>query len=363
MSRAAVATINLGALEHNLTIARQAAPNCKIIAVIKANAYGHGLIPVANALAGVDAFAVAHFEEAIALRKQFADKHILLLQGYADEIELALLLSQHIQPVVHSIEQVALLEKIGNKHPDDSFVVWLKLNTGMNRLGLSADEFDECWARLNAIPCLQNNIGIMSHFANADVVEHPGNEQQLQLFSSATSSMKAEKSMANSAAILSMKNSHYHWVRPGIMLYGASPFVDRKAVDDGLRPVMNLRARIIAVNKIKKGQAVGYGSSWQAGNDTLIAVVGIGYGDGYPRHVAENTPVLIQGRRYPIVGRVSMDMICVDLGQQTTIKTGDEVLLWGDNLPIEEIAEKASTISYELLCQITPRVKMVYQDK
>jgi len=359
MSRVAVATIDLTVLKHNLLQVRKAAPHSKILAVIKANAYGHGLLPVAESLLDVDAFAVAHFEEAVALRQAFPEKQIVLLQGYADDVELALLLSQQIQPVIHSLAQIDLLEEFAFKNPSRKISVWLKLDTGMHRLGVTEDEFDECWARLNRIESLCDNVKLMSHFANADDVQHASNQQQSQLFNKLTASLTCEKSLSNSAALLSRPQDHYQWVRPGIMLYGVSPFSDGSPLADGLRPVMRLSARVIAVRHVKKAQAVGYGSCWRASEDTNIAVVGIGYGDGYPRHIAKNTPVLIKGKRYPIVGRVSMDMICIDTGQDV-FKMGDEVLLWGKDLPVEEIAKKASTIAYELLCQVTPRVNFVY---
>jgi len=362
MSRVAVAFINLGSLKHNLSVVRKAATKSKILAVIKANAYGHGLLKVAESLFDADAFAVAHFEEAVALREKFPEKTIVLLQGYADEVELTLLLSQYVQPVIHAAIQIDFLENIALKNPLEKFTVWLKVDTGMNRLGISTDEFADCWARLNAIPGLRGNIKIMSHYANADVPAHLSNHKQSQLFERITSSLDCEKSLSNSAALLSCKENQYQWVRPGIMLYGVSPFVNGTASENSLRPVMSLSSRIIAINKVIKGQTVGYGSSWEASLDTNIAVVGIGYGDGYPRHVVEDTPVLINGKRYPIVGRVSMDMICVDVGEKTQLQIGDDVLLWGEGLPVEEIAHKASTIAYELLCQITARVKYVYVD-
>lgn len=361
MSRVAVATIHVAALKNNLSLVKKAAPQAKIMAVIKADAYGHGLLPVAQALnKDVDAFVVAHFEEAITLRSQLPEKNIVLLQGYADEIELALLLSHRIQPVIHCAEQIDLLASFVAKNPSEKLSVWLKLDTGMHRLGVSADDFESCWGRLNEMPTVRGNVNVMSHFANADDIAHESNEQQSALFKKITTSLLCEKSMSNSAGLLSRQKDHYQWVRPGIMLYGVSPFCDGSALANNLQPVMNLSSRVIAVTKVKKTQSVGYGSCWTASVDTNVAVVGIGYGDGYPRHVADNTPVLINGKRYPIIGRVSMDMICVDVGQDVC-KMGDHVLLWGAGLPVEEIAEKASTIAYELLCQVTARVHFVYE--
>jgi len=367
MSRVAQALIKLDALKHNLSVARQAAPESNILAVIKANAYGHGLLAVAHALSSADAFAVAHFEEAVTLREKFPKKTIVLLQGFADEIELTLLLSQFIQPVIHSPEQINWLEKFAAQNRDETFSVWLKVDTGMHRLGVSVNDFEQCWIRLNAIEGLKGRVKLMSHFANADVINHPTNVDQSRLFFDLGESLtaekgeKVEKSLVNSAGLLSRADDFYQWVRPGIMLYGVSPFENGSALEFDLQPVMNLSSRIIAINTLSKGQTVGYGSCWRAPASTCIAVVGIGYGDGYPRHIAENTPVLIEGKRYPIVGRVSMDMITVNLGIDGTVNVGDKVLLWGEGLPVEEISLKASTIAYELLCQVTARVKFVYQ--
>ena len=202
---------------------------------------------------------------------------------------------------------------------------------------------------------------LVLHFANSDVVAHASNDRQSELFKKIASPLECEKSLSNSAALLSRNSDHYQWVRPGIMLYGVSPFRDSSALKNNLRPVMNLSSRIIAITKVNKGQTIGYGSCWQAAEDSNIAVIGIGYGDGYPRHISDETPVLIDGKRFPVVGRVSMDMICVNLGQNTSHKVGDEVLLWGEGLPVEEIAAKASTIAYELLCQVTARVNFIYE--
>lgn len=359
MSRVATATISLNALRHNLSIVRELVPQSKILAVIKADAYGHGLLTVAKALNEADGFAVAHFEEAVTIRQQHKDKLIVLLQGFADEIELVLLLSQYVEPVIHSLYQIDILEKVSLPKATP---VWLKLDTGMNRLGINLDDFDQVWARLNEIPEIKGNIKIMSHFANADDLDSTSTMDQLALYKSKVSHLSVPKSVANSAGILAWPESYFDWVRPGVMLYGVSPFPGKKGSDHGLQLVMTLKSRIIAINKIKKSQAVGYGSCWRAEQDTSIAVIGCGYGDGYPRHVAEHTPVMINNKTYPIVGRVSMDMICVNLGESHSIQVGEEAILWGDGLAVEHIAEKANTIAYELLCQVTSRVKLIEVD-
>jgi len=354
MSRVAAAIIDLGALRHNLSIVRKNAPHSKILAVIKANAYGHGLEMMAKALTKADGFAVAHYEEAIAIRKIHTKKPVVLLQGFADEVELALLLSHSIEPVIHSFYQIDILEKL---ELPDATSVWLKVDTGMNRLGIARAKMLTAWQRLNMIESLQGRVKIMSHFANADNKNHAGTEEQISLFQTLTKECNTEKSLANSAGLLHWPESQLDWVRPGIMLYGISPFDNESAASLGLMPVMTLKSRIIAINHIQKNESIGYGHIWTAKQNTSIAVVGIGYGDGYPRHIKENTPVLINNIRYQIVGRVSMDMLCVELNDDRKINVGDEVVLWGEGLPVEEIAKQAGTIAYELLCHVTPRVK------
>ena len=374
MSRVATAIISINALKHNLSIVRQAAPQSKILAVIKANAYGHGMLTVAAALQEVDAFAVAHVEGAEVLRQHYENKPIVLLQGFSDEAELALLFSLRIEPVIHSMYQVDLLETfcLSKKCPvSDDFRVWLKIESSMNRLGVPSEKLEEIWSRLNKIPQLKNNIQLMSHFANADDVNNSDTQKQIELFNQVTLKFHTEKSLANSAGLMAWPSSHYQWVRPGIMLYGVSPFLNKQASDHDLKPVMTFQTTIIAINELKKSEAVGYGSNWQAEEDTQIAVISCGYGDGYPRHIANGTLVLINDQYYPIVGTVSMDMICVDIGlpkkgllqkgslqneEPHQINIGDSVTLWGDGLPVEQIASKAGTIAYELLCQVTSRV-------
>jgi len=360
MSRVATATISIDALKHNLSVVRQLAPQSKVLAVIKAHAYGHGMLTVASALQNADAFAVAHLEEAVVLRQHNPEKPIVLLQGFTNITELETLISLQISPVIHSFYQIGILEQ--NSTPEQ-FNAWLKVDTGMNRLGIASDKIGEAWARLNNITQLKNNVRIMSHFANADDLKNPHTQEQINLFNYVTETFQAEKSLANSAGLMGWQTSHYQWVRPGIMLYGVSPFVGKQASDHNLKPVMTLQSSIIAINDLKKTQALGYGSKWQAQKDTQIAVVACGYGDGYPRHIKEQTKVLIKGQYYPIVGTVSMDMICVDLGDSHQVKVGDGVTLWGKGLPVEEIAESAGTIAYELLCQVTSRVKFEAENK
>lgn len=354
MSRVATAVLSLSALMHNLSIAKKAAPKSKILAVIKANAYGHGLLRIASALNDADGFAVAHLEEVQTLRQAKITKMVVLLQGFIDEAELAVLLSLKADVVVHSFYQISILEKI--VVPPD-FTVWLKIDTGMGRLGIPAKDLPQAWARLNKIPQLSDRIRLMSHFANADDLLSDSTREQLAQFNVLTSVLSAEKSIANSAGLLGWKQSHFDWVRPGIMLYGVSAFLDKSAEDLDLKPVMTLKSQIIAINQIIKHQSIGYGSCWQALEDTHVAVVGCGYGDGYPRHIADDTTVLVKGKPYPIVGRISMDMLCINVGQDHALVVGDEVILWGEGLPVEYVAAQAGTLAYELLCQVTARVK------
>lgn len=359
MSRVCKACISVDALKHNFSLAREAAAGSKLLAVIKANAYGHGMLTVADALQNADAFAVAHLEEAQVLRERYPQKSIVLLQGFVDEKELEILCALSLTPVVHSMYQIALLESI---RLPDNFAVWLKVDTGMGRLGIGPDECGRVWERLNHIPQLQGQVRLMSHFANADNPGDTRTDVQIDCFNALAAPSFAERSLANSAGIMAWPQSHYQWIRPGIMLYGVSPFKEKTGLDLGLKPVMTLQGNIIAINAIKKNQTVGYGSCWQADEDTQIAVVACGYGDGYPRHIAEQTPVLIQRKRYPIVGRVSMDMLCVNLGNAHSVQVGDTVTLWGEGLPVETIAEQAGSIAYELLCQVTSRVNFIKQN-
>ncbi len=366
MSRIARAVINLTALKHNLGIARQHAPVQKIMAVVKADAYGHGIARVAKALAeelaNDDAFAVASIDEAIMLRAVGISHSIVVLEGFNSSSDLALLEQHKLTAVIHHISQVILLEI--NPDAVNHLKVWLKIDTGMHRLGFAPDIVKKMYQRLLEAG-VDTRIGLMTHFANADNIQHSKNTQQFENFNSIVSGNPAETSLANSAAILSLPDAHGHWVRPGIMLYGVNPFIknnDDKAVYD-LMPVMTLSATLIAINKVSKDESIGYGSSWTCPEDMSVGVVSIGYGDGYPRHAPSGTPVLVNGERVALIGRVSMDMIMVDLREQADAKVGDEIVLWGEGLPIEEIAIAAGTIGYELLCGVTRRVQFEYKEE
>jgi len=354
MTRAAEASIDLQALQYNLQRVRDTAKDSRVISVIKANGYGHGMLRVARALKNSDAFAVAKIEEAIALREAGITKPVLLLEGFSDEVELKQLQPHAINVVVHHQSQIELLEQVSLQHPIHA---WLKVDTGMHRLGIAIDQVEESFRRLQACINVADSIVMMSHFANADDRSDPRTAAQLKRFSNATESCDSLHSIANSAAILSYPQSHQAWVRPGIMLYGVSPFIKGLAAEDDLKPVMTLSSKLIAVNHYKKGNALGYGGSWRCPEDMPVGVVAIGYGDGYPRAARAGTPVLINGQRAPLIGRVSMDMLCVDLRTLPSAAIGDRAVLWGEGLPVEEIAECAHTIPYELLCRVTDRVK------
>ncbi len=355
MTRAAEASIDLQALQYNLQRVRESAKNSRVISVIKANGYGHGMLRVASALSSSDAFAVAKIEEALTLRKAGFTQPVLLLEGFSDAEELALLAQYAIEAVVHHQYQIELLEQVSLA---SKIKVWLKIDTGMHRLGIALDDVTASFKRLQDCGNVVAKIALMTHFANADDDNDPRTLAQLKRFNSATQEIDAPRSLANSAAILKYSESHAEWVRPGIMLYGVSPFIKGLAAEEGLKPVMTLSSKLIAINHYKKGNALGYGGSWRCPDDMPVGVVAIGYGDGYPRAARAGTPVLINSQRVPLIGRVSMDMICVDLRSLPSAKIGGRVVLWGDGLPVEEIAECAHTIPYELLCRVTERVRI-----
>lgn len=360
MSGAAVADIDLTALRHNLSRVRALVPDGKILAVIKADAYGHGIVRAAQALADADAFAVARLCEAEALRAAGIKKTVVVLEGFLCMHELERMAELACEAVVHSDHQIELLEQARLADP---IKVWIKIDTGMSRLGFEFERAESLWQRLGVC---ENVAGmrLMSHFANADDSAHERNAAQIALFEAACASFPGEKSLANSGAILGLPDSHLDWVRPGIMLYGVSPLLDKAAEELDLLPVMRLRSRLIAVNQQLAGAAVGYGGEWVCPEDMPVGVVAIGYGDGYPRHAISGTPVLVNGKRVHTIGRVSMDMICVDLREAADAKIGDEVILWGSpDLPVEEVAERAATIGYQLLCGVTPRVPRNYGEE
>lgn len=354
MSRAAGAIINLAALRHNLGRVRVAAPRSRVMAVVKANAYGHGIAVTARALAEADAFAVACLEEALAIRRAGLAHPVVLLEGVFGAAELEEAARNGCEVVVHDPRQIEFVE---NARLDQALPVWLKVDSGMHRLGFAPAEVPAAWRRLCAARALRPPPKLMTHLACADEISNPQTRLQLETFAAATAGLQAERSIANSAGILAWPDSHADWVRPGIMLYGASPFPGRRGTDEGLIPAMTLATALLAVKRIRRGEAVGYGGAFVAPEDMLIGIAAIGYGDGYPRHAPNGTPVLVKGVRVPLIGRVAMDMIALDLRKLPAAQVGDPVTLWGAELPVEEIAQAAGTIPYELLCGITQRVK------
>lgn len=357
MSRRPVAQIDLVALQHNLQRVKTLAPASQVLAVLKANAYGHGLVRVAQALSEADAFAVARIDEALALRTAGVVKPIVLLEGFYEAAELPILLANNLQTVVHNEMQLTALEQTPL---EGQLKVWLKIDSGMHRLGIEPSEFDSFYRRLWQCSAVLPGIRLMSHFCCADELGSTRTPSQLALFEQIIAGKAEQRSLANSAAILAWPASHAEWVRPGLMLHGISPFSGHTGQQHQLIPVMRLSSRLIALRNVRQGERVGYGATWQAPIDTVLGVIAVGYGDGYPRHACNGTPVWLNGREVALAGRVSMDMITVDLGPNAQDKLGDEAVLWGPELAIERIATAAGTIPYELLCNITPRVDYQY---
>lgn len=355
MNRAARATIDSSALRANLAAVRRAAPDSRVMAVIKANAYGHGIVPVARALQESDAFGVARMEEAAAIRGAGLDGRIVLLEGvfHAEQMDLAASLGAEL--VIHSPEQLEMLEQYAGPH---RFRTWLKVDTGMNRLGFPPDGARDLSRRLESCTAVADAPRLMTHLARADATADPATQNQIRMFSEATGDLQGSRSIANSAGVLAWPDSHANWVRPGIMLYGVSPFEDRTGPELGLTPVMTLASELIAVKMVAAGQAVGYGGTWIASSPTRIGVAAIGYGDGYTRHLGSGAPVLVAGQMAHLIGRISMDLVTIELEGVEGAKVGDEVLLWGAELPVERLARAAGTIPYELLCGVTQRVAM-----
>ncbi|WP_211441565.1 alanine racemase [Collimonas humicola] len=356
MPRPLVASIDISALRHNLRIAKSHAPQAKIWAVVKANAYGHGLERAMRGFADADGLALIEPENALRLRELGWQKPILLLEGIFDAADLETAMQAGLDVAVHSADQILLLERTALKGALD---VHLKMNSGMNRLGFKSELYRAAYQRLRAIPIVRK-ITLMTHFANADDPLNPGLplQQQVQLFEQGTAGIEEERSIANSAADLMHPELKSDWVRPGIMLYGASPG-GASAEQFGLKPAMTLTSKIIGIQRIGAGEAIGYGSRFVAAAPMLVGAVACGYADGYPRHAPNGTPVLVDGVRTVTVGRVSMDMFSVDLTNVPGAAVGSNVTMWGAGLPIDEVAHAAGTIGYELMCALAARVKVV----
>ncbi len=352
MTRAARAVIDLPALRHNLQCARVAAPKSRVLAVVKANAYGHGMITIAQALGAADGFGVACVNEAVRLREAGIKQTIVCLQGFKDSDELNEACARQIDVAVHAPHQLDMLARARLERPAR---VWLKLDTGMGRLGFAPQHASAAYLRLHEMRQVAATITLMTHLAGADDRDSDNTPQQLTVFEHAVEAMSGAQSIANSAGILAWPNSHRDWVRPGIMLYGGTPFGDDEATQYGLRPVMTLTAPLLAVKSLAAGEPVGYAGTWVCPEAMPVGIVATGYADGYPRHAQVGTPVLINGRLTQLIGRVCMDMITIDL-RGCEAQPGDRVTLWGHGLAIDAIARRAGTVSYELMCAVSGRV-------
>jgi alanine racemase len=354
MSNTPLASIDLGAIQHNLNLAKRLAPKAKLLAMVKGNAYGHGVDGLVQRLEGVDAFGVARVDEGQKIRALGIKQPIVVLQGFLDSQELSICQQSGLTPTVHAQYQLDLL--VAEDCLD--VPIWLKLDSGMHRLGFAPSDLTAVLQSRRFNPTC-----IVSHLANADVTEHASNLSQLAVFEQVTADAGLARSLANSGAILDANENYFDWIRPGIMLYGSSPTgvstIERSA--PALRSAMTLTAPVLAINTIAAGETIGYGSIWQAPVDTRVAVVGIGYADGYPREVPENMPVMIGGQRCPIVGRVSMDTLMVDVGA-LPVQPTSQAQLWGPQLPVDEVAARLNTIGYTLMSGLTSRVRREYVD-
>jgi len=371
------ASIDLDALRKNLAIVRARCPESKIFPVIKSNAYGHGMEQAVRTILSshteIAGFAVAAMEEAVELHELDLEQPILVLNGFVNEDELKLCMEKGIEPVIHSNYQTEMVVKalesdffLGKKK------FWIKLNSGMNRLGMNS--FDTCgsFLRLQAFP--ETELVLMSHLAYADDMDNPDSkyftDRQMDKFEAVKAQLQSsrdeqvEMSMAASAGILTLPDTHLNYVRPGVMLYGSSPLAQQTGKEVGLHPVMTLSSRIITINEVAAGEAIGYNATYICEKDTRVGTVSIGYGDGYPRSAVNGTPVLVKTKsqvlRTQIIGRVSMDMITIDLSGIDDVQINDEVILWGEGLCADEVARHANTISYELFCKVTKRVPFIY---
>ncbi len=360
--RSTKAIIDLSAIQHNLKMVKQFAPKTQVMAVVKADAYGHGIVKVSQQIPESDAIAVACMDEAITLRNAGIQNEIILLEGFFSQNELRQVLEYNLQTVIHQESQLNDLIQISElKTKPKKLTLWLKVDSGMNRLGFELKEFSRVYHQLKNLPWV-DSINLMSHLACADDINNPLTQSQVKRFNEITQLLDEPKSMANSAGVVAWPETHFNWVRPGIILYGCSPMIGLTGEHHQLKPAMTLQSKLFSIKQLNVGDTVGYGASWQAKQPTRIGVIAIGYGDGYPRHAKEGTPVLINGKLYPLVGKVSMDMITVDLGMQDEVALGTEAILWGKGLPVETVAQHADTIAYTLLCGVTSRVRFEWLD-
>lgn len=358
MTRHTHATVRLDAIVQNLESARSYAPDANIIAVIKANAYGHGAIEVAHALQDrVPAFAVAFMDEAVELRDAGITRPILVLQGTNKVADVAEAAANDFWLMLHSRQQV---ERVLQSDTTSAVKVWVKADTGMHRLGLGLADLGSVLKDLSASKNVQKDIVLCTHLASADELQNPMTRRQVNLIREVATNHRLPLSIANSAAIMAWPEAHAEWNRPGIMLYGSNPLAQSTLAAADLVPAMTMSSEIISIQQLATGDGVGYGLTWVADKPSTIGTVAIGYGDGYPRHAPNGTPVLVNGQRVPLVGTVSMDMLTVDLSQLEDVETGDPVELWGQNLSVNEVASHAGTIGYELLAGLTGRVPITY---
>ena len=357
MSRPARAVFNLDALKHNYRLAKKLAGNGKVMAVVKADAYRHGAIACSRALASeADGFAVACIEEALELRDAGIDHTILILEGFFELAELADIARLKLDIVVQNPDQLLMLEQT----PLPSQIrVWLKMDSGMHRVGFLPEQYRDAWERLNQLPWV-NDIVLMSHLSCADEESNGYTLNQLETFERYTLGLPGERSIANSAGLVQFPQARSDWNRPGLMLYGASPFTHAHPIADQLKPVMELHSAIISVKEVPAGSAVGYAGRGVTSQQSRLGVIAMGYADGYPLHANNGTPILVNGKRVPLIGRVSMDMLTVDLTGMDDVKVGDPALLWGEGLSVCEIAERANTIPYQLFCNFN-RVPVSYK--
>jgi alanine racemase len=361
MSRTTVATIHLAALRHNLARVRELAGDAQVMAVVKADAYGHGLERVARALNGdADAFAVAAIADGLRLRAAGHRQRIVVLSGPDDAADIAEMQRLRLEATIHHESQLAWLASADPLR--GPLTTWLKVDTGMHRLGFAPDRVVDVHARLSTMPAVAVPVGWMTHFASSEDFEGADTAAQIARFVEATRDLPGPRSLSNSAALLGWPDARGDWVRSGGLLYGLSVVDGRSGGEFGFRPAMTLSTRLIAINATARGERVGYNGTYVCPEDMPVGVAAIGYGDGYPRSAAAGTPVLVGGIRVPLIGRVSMDLITVDLRDAPSARVGDRVVLWGEGLPAEDVAAHAGTIAYDLTCGMTRRVLFVEDD-
>jgi len=359
MRRSARITVHPEALQHNCNRAKQLAPKSKILGVIKANAYGHGSADTAGILYKIaDEFAVSCVPEAVVLRDAGISKPITILQGFQNDSDLRIAEQLKLRLTVHDDNQLRLLDNYSSKPSSSSkskyrFDLNIKIDSGMHRLGFHPKRTQDIYQKLKSHSQVNpDNLILMTHFSSADELDNDCTTTQIEVFNKACANIQAQKSIANSAGVLGWQASHTDWVRPGIMLYGSSPFADKTREDLDLKAAMTFAAPVISVHSLKKGDCIGYAASWTCPKDMQVAVIACGYADGYPRHASNGTPVWLNGQETQLLGRVSMDMIVVDASnyKEGQIRVGDMAELWGQNISPDRVAASADTIAYEILC-------------